>query len=120
MAASASGAPRGRARRAGSAPPAPRCGASACWSAARIASAAYPPAEALEPLFCQTYHRDDPALEYRTLGFLDALLRAVPVCRLSCGMTEDAVRCSFEAMTGLTYESERRPDEGCEEGSVFA
>lgn len=78
------------------------------------------PAEALEPLFCQTYHRDDPDLEYRTLGFLDALLRAVPVCRLSCGMTEDAVRCSFEAMTGLTYESERRPDEGCEEGSVFA
>lgn len=78
------------------------------------------PAEALESLFCQTYHRDDPALEYRTLGFLDALLRAVPVCRLSCGMTEDAVRCSFEALTGLTYESERRPDEGCEEGSVFA
>ena len=78
------------------------------------------PAAALETLFCQIYHRDDPALEYRTLGFLDTLLRTVPVCRLSCGMTENAVRCSFEAMTGLSYETERRPDAANEEGSVFA
>ena len=78
------------------------------------------PAAALEPLFCQIYHRDDPALEYRTLGFLDALLRTVPVYRLSCGMTEDAVRRSFEAMTGLSYETKRRPDAAHEEGSVFA
>ena len=35
--------------------------------------------QALTPLFRQTYHRDDPALEYLTLGFLDALLRRVPV-----------------------------------------
>ena len=36
----ASGAPPGPGRRAGSSPPAPRCGASACWSAAQTASAA--------------------------------------------------------------------------------
>lgn len=70
-------------------------------------------------LFRQTYHRDDPALEYLTLGFLDALLRRVPVYRLTCGMTDDAVRCSFEALTGLPYENYRRPD-GCgEEGSAL-
>ena len=78
-----------------------------------------PPAQALTPLFRQTYHRDDPALEYLTLGFLDALLRRVPVYRLTCGMTDDAVRCSFEALTGLPYENYRRPD-GCgEEGSAL-
>lgn len=44
-----------------------------------------PPEQALTPLFRQTYHRDDPALEYLTLGFLDALLRRVPVYRLTCG-----------------------------------
>lgn len=77
------------------------------------------PTDALEPLFCQTYHRDDPVLEYRTLGFLDALLRTVPVYRLSCGMTEDAVRCSFEAMTGLSYEKERRPEAAHQEGSML-
>ena len=88
------------------------------WAGNRICRLS--PADALEPLFCQIYHRDDPALEYRTLGFLDALLRTVPVWRLSCGMTEDAVRCSFGAMTGLAYETERRPDAAHEEGSVFA
>ena len=78
-----------------------------------------PPEQALTPLFRQTYHRDDPALEYLTLGFLDALLRRVPVYRLTCGMTDDAVRCSFEALTGLPYENYRRPD-GCgEEGSAL-
>lgn len=78
-----------------------------------------PPEQALAPLFRQTYHRDDPALEYLTLGFLDALLRRVPVYRLTCGMTDDAVRCSFEALTGLPYENYRRPD-GCgEEGSAL-
>ena len=70
-------------------------------------------------LFRQTYHRDDPALEYLTLGFLDALLRRVPVYRLTCGMTDNAVRCSFEALTGLPYENYRRPD-GCgEKGSAL-
>lgn len=78
-----------------------------------------PPEQALTPLFRQTYHRDDPALEYLTLGFLDALLRRVPVYRLTCGMTDNAVRCSFEALTGLPYENYRRPD-GCgEEGSAL-
>ena len=78
-----------------------------------------PPEQALTPLFRQTYHRDDPALEYLTLGFLDALLRRVPVYRLTCGMTGNAVRCSFEALTGLPYENYRRPD-GCgEEGSAL-
>lgn len=34
-------------------------------------------------------------------------------------MTDDAVRCSFEALTGLPYENYRRPD-GCgEEGSAL-
>ena len=61
----------------------------------------------------------DPALEYLTLGFLDALLRRVPVYRLTCGMTDNAVRCSFEALTGLPYENYRRPD-GCgEKGSAL-
>ena len=50
---------------------------------------------------------------------VDALLRRVPVYRLTCGMTDDAVRCSFEALTGLPYENYRRPD-GCgEEGSAL-
>lgn len=61
------------------------------------------PESALAPLFAQTFHAENGETEWQTLGFLDALLRAVPVYRLACDMSEDAVRCSYEALTGERY-----------------
>ena len=40
------------------------------------------------------------------LGFLDGLLRTVPVYKLYCDMSFDAVRTSFEALTGEKQENE--------------
>ena len=35
---------------------------------------------------------------------LDGLLARVALFRLSCDVSEDAVRCSFEALAGLSYD----------------
>ena len=38
-----------------------------------------------------------------TLELLDRILKNVPVYMLDCDISEEAVKCSFEAMTGLKY-----------------
>ncbi len=38
---------------------------------------------------------------------LDKLIRSVPVYRLECDMSEDAVKTSFEALTGMKYEGKK-------------
>lgn len=68
------------------------------------------PDEALEALFGQIYHKNDAETEACTLEFLDKLLRGVPVYQMECDMSENAVKCSFEAMTGLKYTECSRND----------
>lgn len=58
------------------------------------------PQEVLPVLMRQTYIPSDPLAVAGTLGLLDELLRAVPVYRLTCTVSEAAVRASAAAMLG--------------------
>lgn len=61
------------------------------------------PEECLTLLFHQVYIPDDPLTAGLTLELLDSLLKTVPLYLLQCDISEEAVRCSFEALTGLPY-----------------
>lgn len=66
------------------------------------------PARALDRALRQVYLPADAAAAARTLELLDALLGRTPLFELACDMSEDAVRCSFEGLTGLDYEMFKR------------
>ena len=61
------------------------------------------PEECLSLVFNQIYMPEDPVSTGLTLELLDKLLTNVPLYYLECDISEEAVRCSFEAMTGLPY-----------------
>lgn len=61
------------------------------------------PVECLNFLIKQIYLPVDAASAGLTLELLDAMLKKVPLYLLECDISEDAVRCSFEALTGLPY-----------------
>lgn len=61
------------------------------------------PEECVMMLFNQVYMPEDSAAAGLTLELLDTLVKNVPFYLLTCDMSEDAVRCSFEALTGLSY-----------------
>lgn len=61
-------------------------------------------ADALAAAMRQVFMPRDPESAFLTLGFLDILLNNVPVYRLRCTMGQSAVRASFEAMTGLSFD----------------
>lgn len=61
------------------------------------------PGEALERALAQTYLPARKEAAERTLELLDPLLLRTPQYLLTCDATEDAVRCSFEGMTGRDY-----------------
>jgi hypothetical protein len=44
----------------------------------------------------------------RVLEMLDELTKRVPFYLLECDMSEEAVKCSFEKLTGLNYREEQR------------
>lgn len=58
----------------------------------------------LEKAMRQVYMPNDALAAANTLELMDALLTRVPLFGLACDMSEDAVRVSFEALTGLPYE----------------
>lgn len=64
----------------------------------------------LEPLECldwimnQVYVPQKGGMVEKTLEQIEKILERVPVYELTCDISEDAVRCCFEAMTGLKYE----------------
>ena len=60
--------------------------------------------DALADIMGAVYKPDGAEAAGKTLELVDALLRAVPLYRLGCNISEDAVRCSFQALTGLSYE----------------
>lgn len=53
----------------------------------------------------------DSALAGRALELLDQVLTRVPLYELHCDMSRDAVRTSFEAMTGKSFDDYTLPDE---------
>lgn len=59
--------------------------------------------EALPLLMRQVFIPSEPLAAGLTLELIDSLLKVVPLYLLTCDMSEDAVRCSFEGLTGLTY-----------------
>ena len=61
------------------------------------------PEECVMLLFKQVYLPDDSVAVAQTLELIDSLVKHVPLYLLTCDISEDAVRCSFEAMTGLSY-----------------
>ena len=61
------------------------------------------PEESLTMLLNQVYIPDDSLAAGLTLELMDSLLKTVPLYLLECDMSEAAVRCSFEALTGLSY-----------------
>ena len=63
------------------------------------------PSEIIPLLFKQVYLPKDPLSAGQTLELADILTKKVPLYILECDISEDAVRCSFEAMTNLPYEA---------------
>lgn len=61
------------------------------------------PAACLGKVVRQVYLPGDACAAGNTLDLLDALVSRVPLFSLACDMSEDAVRTSFEALTGLPY-----------------
>lgn len=61
------------------------------------------PSEIIPLLFKQVYLPKDPVAAGQTLELADILTKKVPLYILECDISEDAVRCSFETMTGLPY-----------------
>lgn len=61
------------------------------------------PVECLDMLMKQVYIPQTAEMAGMTLELLNKMLQEVPVYLLECDMSEEAVRCSFEAMTGLEY-----------------
>ena len=62
-----------------------------------------PAADSLDRIIRQVYLPDDARAAASGLELLDALLTRVPVHDLAVDMSEDAVRVSFEGLTGLPY-----------------
>ncbi len=62
-----------------------------------------PPAEALPWILRQVHFPQSPVNTGKTLELIDRLLESVPVYQLECDISEEAVRCSFEGMTGKRY-----------------
>lgn len=63
-------------------------------------------ADALDRIIRQVYLPPHALAAANALELLDALLARVPVYDLAVDMSEDAVRASFEALTGLPYKPE--------------
>lgn len=61
--------------------------------------------DCLPLLFKQVYLPEDTFAAGMTLELVDILVKKVPLYVLTCDMSEDAVKCSFEALTGLKYPS---------------
>lgn len=63
--------------------------------------------KAVEGLLRQIYLPRDTKAAEKTLELLDRLLDRIPVYCLECDMSEQAVKVSFEKMTGFVFEKER-------------
>ena len=60
--------------------------------------------EAVSRIFTQVFLPEDEAMVDKTLQFIDKLVKNVPMYLLKCTISQDAVRCSYEALTGNKYQ----------------
>lgn len=60
--------------------------------------------QAVARIFTQIFIPEDEAGATKSLELIDKLVESVPMYLLKCTISEDAVRCSYEALTGKTYE----------------
>ncbi len=68
------------------------------------------PSESVDFLLGQVYMPQSPMALVRTIELLDKLLKQVPMYKLYCNISEDAVKCSLEGITGHSFEIERVRD----------
>lgn len=61
------------------------------------------PKEALPLLMRQVYYPSDPQMAGKVLELLDQMLRTVPLYLMQCDISREAVKCSFETMTGEVF-----------------
>ena len=61
------------------------------------------PEECINMIFTQVYLPENSSMVGHTLELVDLLVKNVPLYILTCDMSEEAVRCSFEAITDLPY-----------------
>lgn len=62
------------------------------------------PLQYFDTLFRQIHIPRDVEAAGKTLELFDALMQAVPLYVLKCDISEEAVKCSYETLTGLRYE----------------
>lgn len=68
------------------------------------------PADKVKAVMCllrQTFFPPKRESTDKMASLLDEFIRSVPVYRLECDMSEDAVKTSFEALTGKKYEGKK-------------
>lgn len=61
------------------------------------------PEEGVSDLLRQIYWPEGGESAAKTLELLDCILEQIPIYQLECNISEDAVRTSFEAMTGNIF-----------------
>jgi hypothetical protein len=66
------------------------------------------PAETAARLFLQILMPTEENAAVKTLDMVDSLITKTPAYLLSCDISEEAVKTSFEGMTGLAYENYRK------------
>lgn len=66
------------------------------------------PSEAANRLFAQVLLPTEESAAVATLELLDALLACTPTYLLSCDISEEAVKTSFEKMTGQVYAERKK------------
>lgn len=69
------------------------------------------PAETANRVFTQVLLTEKEEETVATLDLLDKLVSATPAYLLSCNISEEAVKTSFEKMTGQTYEACKKIEE---------
>ncbi|MBR3811297.1 MAG: hypothetical protein IKJ16_03065 [Agathobacter sp.] len=62
------------------------------------------PQQYIDTLFRQIHIPRDPQAAGKTLELFDEFMTKVPLYVLKCDISEDAVKCCYEALTGLDYE----------------
>lgn len=61
------------------------------------------PVEVLPQLLKQVHYTEDSIMAAKTMELLDLVLDRVPLYQMECNISEEAVRCSFECMTGNVW-----------------
>ncbi len=69
------------------------------------------PSEVSSRVFTQILMPKEEANAIATLDFADKMITTVPAYLLQCDISEEAVKTSFEAMTGLSYEEKKNKEE---------